>query len=138
MTKILRHLVLFIGMCVFVVATPTQAFAQGWNGNCVYNDDGDQVATLKGVECLFTRIINIAISLIGIALLVMIFLGGFKMLTSGGDPKGVEAGKNTLTYAILGLVVALSAWFILTLIANFTGANNDATGNILEFEVPQF
>jgi hypothetical protein len=52
----------------------------------------------------------------------MLIVGAYRIIFSGGDPKSVEAGKNTITYAIMGLVVAIAAWFILNTIANFTGA----------------
>ena len=51
----------------------------------------------------------------------MFIVGGFKYVTSGGDPKKVQAAQATLTYAILGLVLALLAWFILVFIEKFTG-----------------
>jgi len=51
----------------------------------------------------------------------MLIIGSFKLLTSGGDPKAVDAGKQTVTFAIIGLVVAVSAWLILSLVARFTG-----------------
>lgn len=112
---------------IFGYLFPQQAFAQlqgiaSWsqiNENCV----SDDVATIIGIECLFARFIGIAISLIGIAILVMLVIGAYQILFSGGDPKAVESGRNTITYAILGLIIAISAWFIINLIASVTGAS---------------
>ena len=57
--------------------------------------------------------------------------GGFRYLTSMGDPKGTETAKNTLTYAVLGLVLIIGAWFILQFIEEFTGVK------VTEFEIPK-
>jgi len=88
--------------------------------------EGD-VATIQGVECLVQNVLAVVVSLIGIAILVMLVVGAFKLMTSGGDPKAVDAGKQTITYAIGGLVIALSAWFIINFVAEFTGAQSIKT-----------
>ena len=78
-------------------------------------------ATFKDLEIILARILNLALSLGGLTAFVMLIVGGFKFLTSGGDPKQLESAKNTITWAIGGLVVAIGAWFILGLISDFTG-----------------
>lgn len=81
----------------------------------------DDVATLKGFECIFRNILNIATQLAVLAVFIMLILGGFKYLTSGGDPKATESAQKTITYAILGLVFLIGAWLILKFIEVFTG-----------------
>lgn len=88
--------------------------------DCLYNNE---VATLQCLECIVQSILNIAIRLAGIAVFIFIIIGGFKYLTSGGDPKATESAKNTLTYAILGLALLILAWFILKFISIFTGVD---------------
>jgi len=88
-----------------------------------------EVATLKGFECVFANILNVVIRLAGLALLVMLFMGGFKYLTAGGDPKKTQAAQQTITYAFLGLAAIIGAWFIFLLIKTFTGIN------VLEFNI---
>lgn len=48
------------------------------------------------------------------ALLAIIFIawGGFKYTTSNGDPQGITSAKNTILAAIVGLVIAMSAFVI--------------------------
>jgi hypothetical protein len=87
------------------------------------DSSGESPATLSDLEVLFQRVISIALGLGGIVLFVMLVVGGFKYLTSGGDPKAVESAQKTLTSAILGLVLLLSAYLILKLIGNFTGVD---------------
>lgn len=110
-------------------------FAQGpqpWGGDCTATKNGVEVATIQGFECVFKNIVSVAVVLAGLAIFVMLIAGGFKYLTSGGDPKSQEQAKNTLTYAILGLVLIIAAYLILNFIATFTGA----TG-ILNFTIPR-
>jgi hypothetical protein len=39
--------------------------------------------------------------------------GGFDLLTSGGNPEGIKRGTNRITYALVGFIIILSAFFIL-------------------------
>lgn len=48
----------------------------------------------------------------GLALLVYLIIGGFSLMTSGGDPKKVEAGKGAVTNAILGFLIIFAAYWI--------------------------
>lgn len=52
----------------------------------------------------------------GIMLFAYIVWGGFDFLTSMGDPKKAEAGKNKITYAILGFVIIFVAYWIVQLV----------------------
>ena len=94
---------------------------------CVVND----IATLACLEIIIKNLLNIAVRLAGIAAFVMLIVGGFQYLTAGGDSKKTQAASNTLTYAILGLVVVIGAWFILLFIEKFTGVK------ITEFNIPE-
>lgn len=59
----------------------------------------------------------------GILLFIMLLSGGFKLLTSGGNPQSAAQARATITYAIIGLIIAASGYLILTVIKNITGAN---------------
>ncbi len=87
-------------------------------------------AKLTDLTDIFIRIFNLAITIGGLAAFAMIIIGGFKYLTSAGDPKQVQSASSTITMAIVGLIVAISSWFILNFIATFTGASG-----ILEFSL---
>ena len=130
MPKLLIFLFL---ITTLIYTSPSNIQATTWGGGCVGSRSGidSDVPTIKGIECVFQSIITYAISFIGIAVLGMLIFGAFKLLMSGGDPKNIEAGRTIVTYALLGLILAISAWFILNLIANFSGATS-----ILNFVVP--
>lgn len=79
--------------------------------------------TLDKLGVVFENLVSALLALGGVALFVMLLLGGFKYLTSGGDPKKAEEAKKTLTYAIGGLVLLVGSFLILQLIQDITGAN---------------
>ncbi|RJR26050.1 hypothetical protein C4578_00210 [Candidatus Microgenomates bacterium] len=93
-------------------------------------DDGTTVATIQGLECLFINITRILTPIFGIALFFMLVVGAFQMITSGGDPKQAQKARQTITYAIFGLIAFVGVWFILKLIYFVTGVD------VTKFEIP--
>jgi len=81
----------------------------------------DCATPLYGFTDIFGRILGILIPLGGIALFVMLIIGGFYFITSSGVPQKVEGAKATITYAIAGIVLLAAAFLIVQVIANFVG-----------------
>lgn len=84
---------------------------------------GNDPAQLSDLDFIFENVVSALLALGGIVLFLMLLSGGFKYLTSGGDPKATEGAKNTLTYAIGGLVLLAGSYLILRIISDFTGAD---------------
>jgi glucose uptake protein GlcU len=82
-----------------------------------------EIAKISDLSGLFGRVVGFALGFAGIVLFLLLIVGGFKYITSGGDPKAVEGAKKTLTYAIGGLIVILLSYLILVLISNITGVD---------------
>ena len=57
-------------------------------------------------------IINIISVVVGVVAVIMIVFGGLKYITSGGESSNVSSAKNTILYAIIGLVIVALAQFI--------------------------
>jgi hypothetical protein len=57
-------------------------------------------------------IVNLLSAIVGIVAVIMIIVGGFRYITSGGNDASVTAAKNTILYAIIGLVVVALAQII--------------------------
>lgn len=83
----------------------------------------EDVHEIKDIVDIIENIFGLAIRLAGILTFIMLILGGFKYLTSGGDPKAAASAQKTITYAIGGLVLIIAAWFILKFLSEFTGVN---------------
>lgn len=86
----------------------------------VSNCSSGDAAYLQDLSCYFGNILTAIIPLIGLISFIMILVGGFKILTSGGDPKGLKGGQQIITSAVFGIVLAISSWLILLLIENIT------------------
>lgn len=78
------------------------------------------ILTLDCIVPFYRLALGLALDFVGIVSLILIIVAGIRFITSGGG-KEVEAAKNMLTYAIVGLVVVLLAYFIVSLIAGVTG-----------------
>jgi hypothetical protein len=78
-------------------------------------------AQLSDLPTYFSNILGAMIPLIGFLAFVMILVGGFKILTSGGDPKGIAGGRQTITLAVAGIALSIVAWLVLVLVENITG-----------------
>jgi heme/copper-type cytochrome/quinol oxidase subunit 2 len=69
---------------------------------------------------LVKNIINILSAVVGILAVIMIIYAGFRYVTSGGSDEGVKAAKNTILYAIVGLVIVALAQLIVHFVINKT------------------
>jgi hypothetical protein len=67
---------------------------------------------LFGPGSLWTNILDTFTFLIGGIAVLMIIIGGIRYITSAGDQNGITAAKNTILYAVIGLVVAMLAYSI--------------------------
>jgi hypothetical protein len=92
--------------------------------------DATDVPTIQGFECLFNNILQVVVSLAGIAFFIMFLNGGFQYIFSNGDQKKVATASSTLTMSIIGLVGVIASFLILKLIQQFTGAN------VTQFKIP--
>ncbi len=84
---------------------------------------GPDPAGLTEIESVFSNLISVIVGLGFIIMLVFIVMAGFKYLTSGGEPKALQAAHHALVWALLGVVFMAVAWLVLQLISNFTGIN---------------
>lgn len=93
--------------------------------------------SISGTECTvedtgtnLDGIVKFAINLfsiiVGIIAVVMIIVGGLKYITSGGDSGDITSAKNTILYAVVGLVVVALAQFIVHFV--LSKSNQAVTG----------
>lgn len=71
---------------------------------------------LFGDAGVFKKITNTILYIVGIMAVIMLIIGGIKYVISGGDAKKVTDAKNTVLYAIIGLVVAFLAFAIVNFV----------------------
>ena len=69
----------------------------------------DGTRTDNRVADILRLVLNIFSWVTGVIAIIMIIIGGLKYITSGGDSAGVNSAKNTLLYAVIGLVIVAMA-----------------------------
>ena len=87
--------------------------AAGANNDTSCGPNGDQQCTLGD---RVAQVVNILLFIIGTISVIMIILGGIRYTISNGDSSQITAAKNTIMYAVIGLVVALLAYAIVNFV----------------------
>ena len=65
---------------------------------------------------LIKKVVNLLLWAIGIISVIMIIIGGIRYAISNGDSNQVTAAKNTIMYAVIGLVIAIFAYAIVNFV----------------------
>lgn len=87
---------------------------------------------LFGDTGVFRQVTNVILYIVGIIAVIMLIIGGIKYVVSGGDAKKVTDAKNTVLYAIIGLVICFLAFAIVNfVIAALPTSESETTSLIL-------
>ena len=65
--------------------------------------------------------LSVVFGIVGAIALLMIVLGGFRYITAHGDSNQVAQARNTILYALIGLLVSMAAFSIVTFVAGRIG-----------------
>ena len=86
-------------------------------------------ADLFGDTGVFKQVTNTILYIVGIIAVIMLIRGGIKYVISGGDSKKVTDAKNTILYAIIGLIISILAFAIVNFVIQEGGfGNGESTG----------
>lgn len=108
---------LALGVSLAVPAEPVNAqISNGLNAVNTGEQPGD-------IENVFQTVVNVLLFIIGAISVIMLIIGGIRYAVSAGDQGAVTSAKNTILYAIIGLVVAFFAFAIVNWIVGAIGAN---------------
>ena len=121
LSLLVLSLTLFMGVTITAYAQTAQQ--QINNGLCTgsnlqFSDNPtDQCAATTNdatdqINNIVHTIVNLLSAVVGIVAVIMIIVGGFRYITSGGNDASVTSAKNTILYAIIGLVVVALAQVI--------------------------
>ena len=76
---------------------------------------------LFGQGGMFQTITDVLLFIIGAIAVIMLIVGGIRYTVSGGDSNSITAAKNTIRYAIVGIIVAILAYAVVHwVISSFT------------------
>jgi len=117
---------------IYSFFTSGQVMAQLKDWNEVDGCLVDGVPTLKCLEVVFSNLLFLSSAFVLLALFIMLVSGGFTYLTSFGNPEKVKKAQGTIKFAIIGFVIFLASYLILTIIDFlFLGGQ----GKIFQFKI---
>ena len=70
------------------------------------------------ISVIILNIINAIIAILGVVAVIFIFVGGIGYMTSSGDPGKVKKAKDTIFYAVIGLIICVLSFAITQFIIN--------------------
>lgn len=73
------------------------------------------------LENTVIRIVQWVLGFLGLVAVIMILIGGFQWMTAGGNEEKVASAKKIISAAVIGLIVVLLAWAIVTFVVSQTG-----------------
>lgn len=116
-----------LALAVGVVApVGVSAFDQGLSDGAEAAQGKDQEGNAEclfgGSDCsgegIFRTITNVLLFIIGAIAVIMLVIGGIRYTTSNGDSAQVTAAKNTILYAIVGIIVAILAYAVVNFVVD--------------------
>ena len=120
-------LVTLVASLVMPSGQAIAAFSQSMGDGANSAKGIDQATTLFGPSGMFQTITNVLLFIVGAISVIMLIIGGIRYVVSGGDSTAVQGAKNTILYAIVGIVICLLAYAVVSfVIGSFTGAGTAA------------
>jgi len=89
-----------------------------------------QPTELFGASGIFTTIINVLLFAVGGLSVVMVIIGGLRYVVSGGNSAAVTGAKNTIMYAIVGVIVAFLAYAAVNFLLGSLSGNGVTGTNV--------
>ena len=95
------------------------------DGSCEVDNNGNT----ERIDQIVSQVINLLSLAVGVVAVIMIIVGGFKYITSGGDSGNVTGAKNTILYAVVGLIVVALAQVIVRFVVDRATLTGNTTGS---------
>lgn len=115
-TKYILQIITGIGTALSLCAGRAMAITAAEGAEAARADG--MPAELIGPDGIFNRITSIALGVIGAVSVIMLIWGGLRYIISGGDSKKITDAKNTILYAIIGLIIAVLSYAIINFVLN--------------------
>lgn len=128
---------------IAMVAAPSMALAQGdeaeprdvFGIGGIEGDDGEGIVLGKAsLQQTVAKLINVALSMLGMIAVVIVLIGGFKWMTAGGNEEKVGEARKLIFAGIVGMAIILSAWaiarFVLVQLSTATEVQGIATDRL--------
>lgn len=114
--KLFLPLLICVAMVGLTLGVSTGAFATTLQEGAEAARCDGCPENLFGDTGVFKQITNVVLYIVGVIAVIMLIIGGIKYVVSGGDAKKVTDAKNTVLYAIIGLIIAFLAFAIVNFV----------------------
>ena len=101
-----------IGNCGSIRSSLNQGINSASANSASCSEPAGGSGSADGLRGIASKIVNLLSVIVGIVAVIMIIVGGFRYIASGGASDKVSGAKNTLIYAIVGLIIVALAQFI--------------------------
>ena len=95
----------------------------GGEGLGPFAQSSDGLSALIGITSIVSSVIGVMTIGAGIWFLFHFLIGGFSWITAGGDKAKLQAARDKITNALIGLIVVVAGWAILALAGTFFGVD---------------
>ena len=121
--RIILPILLIAGFLTFLVVPEVSAITLREGAEAARCDGCP--ADLFGDTGAFKQVTNTILYIVGIIAVIMLIIGGIKYVLSGGDAKKVTDAKNTILYAIIGLIIAFLSYAIVNFVISALPSSED-------------
>ncbi len=105
------------GLSTFVAAGSTVAAQSAQDGlDSAIPPGSENAIDIFESGGIFERVVNVLLFLVGAISVIMLIIGGIRYIVSAGDQNAVTGAKNTIMYAIVGIIVAVVAYGIVNFV----------------------
>ncbi len=124
--KTLRRQAIALGLSLAFLV-PAAAMAQVTDNNFGLDQLEDLNLGTNSLQATIAIFINVVLGFLGIVAFIIILLGGFKWMTSGGDEDKIGEAKKLMGAGVVGMAIVLASWaiasFVISQLALGTGVN---------------
>jgi hypothetical protein len=92
--------------------TDGQALPAGQPQFCKENGTNGPNPIIGGPNSILAKVVNILSLVSGVVAVIVILIGGVKMITSSGDSNSVASARQTVMYAVVSIIIVVFAQII--------------------------
>lgn len=115
-------------MSTLLLPLPVSAFSLSISDGASSAQGVDQASTLFGSAGIFTTLTNVMLFAVGAISVIMVVIGGLRYVISGGNSTNITTAKNTILYAIIGLIISMLAYALINFVIGSLVPGSDTGG----------
>lgn len=116
--QLIVSFMMVLGLGLTILPSPSASAInvfQGCSGSAstVCKSQGDEAGSMIKI------VINVLLMVLGMISVIMVVIGGIRYTTSNGDSSSLKAAKETIIYAVVGLIIAIMSYTIVNFVVSF-------------------